>query len=212
MQSLVPLTGARLLDVGCGRGDYTVHMARGFTEVDAIDVEPERLSLLTAQHPANVVTALMSGLRTSFPDNRFDVVTAIETLEHVGSPAALFGEATRVLKPGGSFVLTTPNRWWPFEQHGVLLGGRRRSGMAMPGVTWLPALHRRVSDADAFTRRRLRALGDDAGLRVVGFRTMMPPLDSSADGSISRRVVELAEQTPIRFLAQTLIAAFRKPK
>lgn len=211
MNALVPLTGVRLLDVGCGRGDYTVEMARGFDEVDAIDVEADRLGLLTANRPANVTTQLMSGLRTDFADGRFDVVTAIETLEHVGSPAALFGEVTRVLRPGGAFVLTTPNRWWPFEQHGVLVGGRRRSGMTMPGVTWIPALHRRVSDADAFTRRRVRALAADAGLEPIGFRTMMPPLDSFADDSLPRRVVALAERTPLRFAAQTLVAAFRKP-
>lgn len=211
MNALVPLTGTRLLDVGCGRGDYTVEMARGFAEVDAIDVEADRLSLLTASRPANVRTQLMSGLRTDFADGRFDVVTAIETLEHVGSPAALFGEVARVLRPGGAFVLTTPNRWWPFEQHGVLVGGRRRSGLALPGVTWIPALHRRVSDADAFTRHRLRALATDAGLAPTGFRTMMPPLDSFADGSLPRLVVALVERTPIRFAAQTLVAAFRKP-
>lgn len=211
MAELVPLRGHRLLDIGCGRGDYTIVLAEGFDEVDAIDVEPERLALLADSAPVGVRTHFMSGMDTTFADATFDMVTAIEVLEHVRDPTALFAEVSRILVPGGAFLLTTPNRLWPFEQHGVTVGRRHFSGLAMPGVTWIPALHRRVSDADAFTLSRIRRYASHAGLDVIGFRTMMPPLDSRPDGSFAHRALERASATALKHLAQTIIGGFRKP-
>ena len=43
MERIAPLTGTRLLDIGCANGAYTMRLANGFERVDAIDVEPDRL-------------------------------------------------------------------------------------------------------------------------------------------------------------------------
>jgi SAM-dependent methyltransferase len=43
-------------------------------------------------------------------DDRLDVVTSFETLEHVGDAAALVAELRRVIRPGGTLILSTPNR------------------------------------------------------------------------------------------------------
>jgi len=211
MRSIHPIEGAMLLDIGCGEGQYTVELARSFDEVQAIDVEPLRLDHFRAARPANVVISEMSGLATTFDGATFDHVTAIEVLEHVAEPAALFREAARVLRPGGRFTLTTPNRFWPFEQHGVLVRGRRFPGPMFPGLTLVPPLHRRLADADAFSAARLRSLARAAGLEIVGFAWMMPPLDSLSPDSGVHRVLDRLQQTPIRVLGQTIIGGFRKP-
>ena len=52
----------------------------------------------------------MNIAKLEFPDARFDAVTARETLEHLPDPEACVREAWRVLKPGGVFVLSSPNR------------------------------------------------------------------------------------------------------
>ncbi len=78
----------------------------------------------------------------------------IEVLEHLSDPAETLKEIRRVLKPGGSLYLTTPNRLWPLEQHGVRLGNRRWPSYALPGITWIKPLHKRVSNFGAFSRRK----------------------------------------------------------
>ena len=47
--------------------------------------------------------------RSALPDNAFDVVVAVEVLEHVEEDERFIQNVARVLKPGGSFVMTTPN-------------------------------------------------------------------------------------------------------
>ena len=50
------------------------------------------------------------GERLPFTDASFDAVVCMEVLEHVGDPAAVVGEAARVLRPGGVFIFSGPNR------------------------------------------------------------------------------------------------------
>ncbi len=206
MGSLGALTGRRLLDVGCATGEYTDAMAPGFEQVDAIDIELDRLAVYAQHHPSNVSLHTQSVTSLEFADGTFDVVTMIEVLEHLPDTAVALSEIKRVLRPGGHLLLTTPNRWWPLEQHGVPLGNRRLPGMAMPGLTWVKPLHRRLCRTGAFTRADLQALGDAAGLRLTGVTYMMPPLDSLSDGHALHRITERAETSPLRSASQTIVA------
>jgi SAM-dependent methyltransferase len=61
-----------------------------------------------------------------FPDGAFDLVCALDIVEHVADDARVFGELTRVLAPGGNLLLSTPlhaARWTEFD---VVVGHYRR--------------------------------------------------------------------------------------
>ena len=220
MRGLRPLTGTRLLDIGCGNGAYTVRMASGFDSVTGVDVEPDRIgdfrAALTAPgavpETGAIEVLLGSAARLAHPDGHFDVVTAVETMEHLGTHLdAVLSELARVLRRGGTFYLTTPNRWWPLEQHGFRTSRGRRPGWQFPFLTWVPAVHRRFSDSDAFTPRRLDRIVEPHGFHRTGLTHMWPPLDGHPG---LRRTIgpifEIASRTPMRRFAQTLVMTYRR--
>jgi ubiquinone/menaquinone biosynthesis C-methylase UbiE len=205
------MTGEALLDVGCATGEYTTEMARAFERVQAIDVELNRLEIFRAAKPENVQIEVQSVYDLPFEAESFDTVTMIEVLEHLDHPQTALLEIARVLRPGGELVLTTPNRLWPFEQHGVPVGEKRYPGYYFPGLPWIKPLHRRMSRSDAFTRSDLADLARGADLELTGVTYMMPPLDSLPSGHRLHRATEAAEATPFRRFAQTIVACMRKP-
>lgn len=210
MSGLAPLTGSTLLDVGCGTGEYTTAMASGFGHVDAIDIEEDRLAVFRANVPNNVTTSCQSVHTLNFKSDSFDRVTMIEVLEHIDDIPRALKEVARVLRPDGTLLITTPNRLWPFEQHGVSIQGRRLPGYALPGLTWVKPLHKRLSNSGAFTRRDLEHLADESGLQVQGVTYMMPPLDSLQAGHPLHRQADRIESTPLRHFGQTIIAGFTR--
>jgi SAM-dependent methyltransferase len=203
------LQGERLLDVGCAAGTYTERLARRFERVDAIDIEPERLGYfrrrLERMGANNITVAQMSVEDMAFPDCSFDVVTAIEVLEHVPDLDAGLREIHRVLRPGGRLLVTGPNRYFPLETHGVLIGGRRFSPLAFPGLPWIPPLHRRMADARSFTVRWLRARLCASGFDLRAHDYIMPPFDRSRAGKAIKPITDWLEHTPLRFFGISLV-------
>jgi SAM-dependent methyltransferase len=90
----------RLLDVGCGQKPY----ADLFQVACYIGIE-------LPPGGQGVVDAYASGLALPFAAGAFDTVLSNEVLEHVPEPAQLLAEVSRVLRPGGHLVLTTPQTW-----------------------------------------------------------------------------------------------------
>ncbi|MEJ2122636.1 MAG: bifunctional 2-polyprenyl-6-hydroxyphenol methylase/3-demethylubiquinol 3-O-methyltransferase UbiG, partial [Alphaproteobacteria bacterium] len=112
-QAIRPLTGLRLLDVGCGGGLLAEPMRRLGAEVVAIDaartnIEVARLhaaeSGLEIDYRHTTVEALADA------NEQFDVVLSMEVVEHVADVGAYIGACAAVLKPGGAMILATLNR------------------------------------------------------------------------------------------------------
>ena len=95
-----------LLDVGCGSGElWPFVMNRFATYVGADVVRYDGFPAHAEFHLIN----LDSG-RVPLPDGIADVVTAVETIEHLENPRAFARELTRLARPGGWIVITTPNQ------------------------------------------------------------------------------------------------------
>lgn len=98
--------GGVLVDVGCGNGQLWPHLrdrVDRIVGVDAVrypgvpdDAEFQRVDLDTG--------------RVDLPDDYADVVTAVETIEHLENPRAFLRELRRITRPGGVIVVTTPNQ------------------------------------------------------------------------------------------------------
>jgi SAM-dependent methyltransferase len=212
LSSITSLEGRRLLDIGCADGTYTRRLAERFDQVDAIDIEPDRLADFRAllQPGDNVTVHDMSADELTFAEETFDVVTAIEVMEHVGDVDAVLREVARVLVPGGRFLVTTPNRWFPFETHKPIIAGKRRRPWVAPGLPWIPAVHRRFSDARAFTATGLGKQAAAAGLPMTAHTYIMPPFDASSVGRRIRPVTDWMEDSPLSFFGMALVAVFEK--
>lgn len=210
------LRGDRLLDIGCGDGAYTIRLADDFNRVDAIDIEADRLALFTERSigsPAadRITIREMSATKLDYPDNTFDLVTSIEVLEHIEELDQALEEIRRVLKPGGRFAFTTPNRWFPFETHGFIYRGRRYPPARAPFLTWIGPLHRRLADARTFTAAELRRRLDAARFRTRSVDYIMPPFDRSSVGRRIRPITDLAERSPLRRFGMALVVTAEKP-
>jgi 2-polyprenyl-6-hydroxyphenyl methylase/3-demethylubiquinone-9 3-methyltransferase len=101
----------RVLDLGCGAGFLANHLAALGHHVTGIDTTLENLGVARA-HDATQTATYEPGdaCALHFPDRSFDVVCAMDLLEHVTEPDRLIAEAGRVLRPGGVFFFHTFNR------------------------------------------------------------------------------------------------------
>ncbi|MFN3333692.1 MAG: class I SAM-dependent methyltransferase, partial [Caldilinea sp.] len=87
----------RVLDVGGGAGNMTHHLAH-YGEVINVEYNPRPIPVAQQR---GVTTAQGSGDHLPFPDNSFDLVALLDTVEHIPDELGVFEECARVLKPGG---------------------------------------------------------------------------------------------------------------
>lgn len=110
------VTGLSVLNIGCGFGWFEKWAAHnGVARMAAIDVTDTDLD--TARRHVNdprVEFKVGSAIEIPYPDASFDTVVSWEVIEHIprNTEPKMFSEVKRVLKPGGQFLLSTPNRHW----------------------------------------------------------------------------------------------------
>lgn len=177
--SRVPLLGA-WLDCGCADGVYSRALRDlGAERVVGVDVDEARVGLarrLTSDPGLDFRQAEAEAL--PFEDATFDGVWLNEVLEHVNDEAATLAEVYRVLKPGGHLAVMSPNRWFPFEGHGIRFAGRKVD-VPFPFVPWLPTwLTRQVTRARNYWPGELRALVSATGAEVLVTCSVLPVFEA----------------------------------
>jgi SAM-dependent methyltransferase len=119
------LRGGNVLDIGCGDGTLLYQLRDHFDELIGLEYSPHRLE--SARR--NLSGLAFRGLTGSAEDMKdvpsasIDVIVSADTIEHIPDVYAAVGEMHRVLKPGGSLVINTPNIAF-LKKRLVLLAGR----------------------------------------------------------------------------------------
>lgn len=115
IDSLVPIQGQRVLDVGCGGGILADAMARKGAEVLGIDLATKALKVaqlhaLEANTQGVQYREISAEALAAEQPNSFDVVTCMEMLEHVPDPSSVVRACAALVKPGGHVFFSTINR------------------------------------------------------------------------------------------------------
>ena len=111
---LPPINGKTVLEVGCGRGDFSIWLARNHpaARITALDLSPAALDIARQRCNGELRNLkFVVGDAESLPisSGKFDLVISCECLEHVLRPGKMAAEISRVLRARGQFILTTEN-------------------------------------------------------------------------------------------------------
>ncbi len=153
--------GDRVLDLGCGTGQFTRELAAAGAVPVGVEVAEAALERARAAAPALDFRLAPIDAPLPLPDDSFDVVWASEVIEHVSDTALWLSEIARVLVPGGRLLLSTPSH------------GRLR--LALRGIE---AFSEPLGDhLHLYTRRSLRTVLGEFGFERIGIRAVGgPPL------------------------------------
>ena len=202
IERYLPLAGRRVLDLGCGVGEYVRAFERAGAEALGCDVEWSRLAEARRRGAGGLLAA--GGEALPFRDSTLDVVVLNEVIEHVSDDRATMREVARVLAPGGNCVIYAPNRLYPFETHGVQIGRRYLFGN-IPLLNWLPRplRDRLAPHARVYGRGDWKRVLDGAGFELLVHSYVYPGFDNVAArmprlAGLMRALCYRAEDTPLR--------------
>jgi len=105
-----PLDGKSALDVGCGAGLLAEPLARLGAKVTAVDAAPELIEVAKAHSAGQGLAIDYRATGVEAIDGQFDLVTAMEVVEHVADPQEFIDALAARLAPGGLIILSTPNK------------------------------------------------------------------------------------------------------
>lgn len=143
--------GTRLLDVGCGSGEFGAHAAARGAVVHGIDAAEPMIALARDSVPgADLRVGTLE--RLPWPGDAFDVVTGFNSFQFAPDMAAALAEAARVVRPGGRVVVCN----WGAAERNELFPVTRRVQDLHPAPTLVP---RRPVGEPGVLEGRLREAG-----------------------------------------------------
>jgi len=143
---------AQILDAGCGSGRNMVELAR-HGAVTGVELSQTSACLARERRAGEVVEG--SVLEMPFEEGRFDLAASLDVIEHLEDDVLALRELRRVVKPGGSLLVTVPAYQWLWSGHDEVNHHHRR-----------------------YTRRSLQRAGEQAGwqqVRTTYFNSLLLP-------------------------------------
>ena len=105
----IPEGCSRILDGGCAFGYGTIHFQKPGAQIWGVDPNADFITIARKRYPQ--LTFEVCGLeQTPFTNEFFDVIILNDVLEHVIDERKALNEMFRILRPGGSFIISTPHR------------------------------------------------------------------------------------------------------
>jgi SAM-dependent methyltransferase len=129
LQSLIertvqPRPNAKIIEIGCGTGHNFAMLSR-FGKIDALEIDPAARSIAEKRLGRRVSTAELPDL-TAIPRRHYDLIAALDVVEHVTDDRAAIMALASCLKPGGKLLLTVPAHQWMWSAHDELNHHKRR--------------------------------------------------------------------------------------
>jgi SAM-dependent methyltransferase len=178
----------RILDYGCGTGGNT----QAYASLGIVfGVEPDAAAVKLASERGGACYCRASGTKLPFREAAFDAVVASDVLEHIDDDSSAVAEITRVLRPGGSAVISVPAHQWLFSEHDAALHHFRR---------YSKAVLRDVLERGGLRIRRL-SYWNAALFPVVCLRRLLPRRHSGSPRSDTRPTPWLLNETLTALLA-----------
>jgi 2-polyprenyl-3-methyl-5-hydroxy-6-metoxy-1,4-benzoquinol methylase len=186
-----PPANARILEVGCGTG-HNLEMLGEFGTVDAIELDDEAREIAQQRLGREISKSPLPEL-AGVPDRRYDLIAALDVIEHIDDDHAALAAIAAKLSPSGKLVMTVPAHQWMWSAHDVVNHHRRR-----------------------YSKARLKGLIDGSPLRlekISYFNSLLFPLAIAERFSSKLRGKDDADvkipAAPLNSALETIFAAER---
>ena len=117
-------SSARILEVGCGTG-HNLRMLERFGTVDGIEIDAEARAIAEKRLGRKIASAPLPGL-PGIERGTYDLVAALDVVEHVEDDRSAIAALASCLKPGGKLLVTVPAHQWMWSAHDELNHHKRR--------------------------------------------------------------------------------------
>jgi len=122
-----PIKGKTILDIGCGGGLVSVPLCRLGAKVTGIDADAQAIQVATQHAKAqNLSLDFIHGAAEDLvaKNKKFDIVMALEVIEHVQNPSLFVDLCAQLVKPDGLVIFSTLNRNWKSYALGIIAAER----------------------------------------------------------------------------------------
>jgi ubiquinone/menaquinone biosynthesis C-methylase UbiE len=211
IQEYVQLPGKKIIDCGCGAGQYVVGLLASGVDAWGVEYEISKVSQFQKAYPELSERISVGDIEhLTFKDKSFDMALLNEVLEHIPEEMKALEEVKRVLKPGGTVIIFSPNRLYPFETHPTWL---KNSTFKLPIylrlTPYIPlGLGNRLFDYSArnYWPAELRRLVEQAGFQIAHTDYMWQTFENISGNQpgivaplrpMLRKLFSVLERTPV---------------